>query len=279
MARLEAELERVMAATANTVPRMSGAWRDLSTLHPRYAVDREFYEDVRARRATFKRRYSHVVEPFTGHGVRVEAGETLRVIQHEGPQIGDLTFWNAHGPTERMSSLRTWALEGWFIGPFSRVWSDVPWLRPMATCIGETFDVHRAPSDPHHHVVACQCSSEQREMRMGEGGLDSCRLNFLQGIEPLGLSESDIRENLDVFQGFRFEASTGWFRGARTEAKAEDHIEFFAEMDLIAAVSVCPSGAGPTSWSTWNEANPVLPLRLEIYTTGIKPRGFPPEPR
>jgi uncharacterized protein YcgI (DUF1989 family) len=249
-------------------------WKDLSATDATYAIDLGFYQGLMARMDSFELTIGFLVAPFTGRGVTVKAGQIVRVIKLEGPQIGDITFWNHHNPRERMSSLRTWALEGWFMKVFSRVWSDTPWLRPMATCIDESLDSRGPDRRIHHHSVACQCSTEQQEIRTGRPGLNSCRLNFLEAIEPFGLGERDIRENLDIFQGFLFEPESGRFVGVRSQGLRGDHIDFFCEMDLIIAVSVCPSGAGPTDWSGKDDGVRVLPLRVEVYDSDVEPQPF-----
>ena len=244
--------------------------RDLSVQQPAYQLDTAFYESVQAARPRYKLVDKYVIPPFSGRGSVVQKGQTFRVIQVEGPQIGDVTFWNLHNPKERFSSLRTWDVEGWFLKVFTRVWSDVPWLRPMVTCVDETLDARREDDQFHHHFVASHCSAEQVEMRSGTAGLNACRLNLLQAIEPFGLAEQNLRDNLDVFQKFAFDGREGKFYSARTDSKPGDYIEFYAEMDLIVAVSVCPSGDNSA-----NIHGEVLPLGIEIYDSGIPPKEFP----
>ena len=247
--------------------------RDLSIQQPAYQLDKAFYEGVRTARPQYKLLDKWIIPPFNGRGFVVKQGQTFRVIQVKGPQIGDVTFWNLHNPKERFSSLRTWDVEGWFVKVFSRAWSDVPWFRPMATCVDETLDVRREDNRFHHHSVASHCSAEQVEMRSGNAGLNACRLNLLQAIEPFGLEERNLRDNLDVFQKWTFDGGNGKFYGARTESEPGDYIEFYAEMDLIVAVSVCPSG--DNSENVFNVYGEVWPLGIEIYDTGILPKEFP----
>ena len=242
-------------------------FRDLGLQHPRYRIDEDFYDRVRASERKLVERSG--VPPRRGHAFVVSKGRTFRVVETEGPQAGDVAFWNAQDPGERLSCLRTWELEGWFLRPNSRLWSDVPHFRPMATCVEDTVE---AGSDgpAHHHFLASQCCSESLEMRTGEAGLPSCRAALLEAIEPFGLKAPDLRENIDVFTRFEFEPDTARIYTARTGAAAGDYIEFYAEIDLLVAVSACPAGD-----MTSIQSDDVLPLGVEVYETNIAPREFP----
>ena len=111
--------------------------RDPGEQHSRYRLNEAFYDQVRGS----ERRLSEqiVVPPLSGRALVVERGQAFRIIEADGPQAGDVAFWNADDPDESLSCLRTWELEGWFLRPNTRLWSDVPWLRPMATCIEERW--------------------------------------------------------------------------------------------------------------------------------------------
>jgi uncharacterized protein len=244
--------------------------RDPSRQQPRYQLDKQFYESLRAAKTKFKLLDRSSVLPLSGGGFIVKKGQTFRLIELEGPQIADVGVWNLHNPKETVSSLRTWELEGWFLKVNSRVWSGIPWFRPLITCIDETLDSRRRNDDFHHHSVASQCSAEQVEMRSGRAGANACRLNMLQAIEPFGWKEEHIRDNLDFFQKWLFNPKENKFYGARTDAKHGDYIEFYAEIDVVVAVSVCPAGD-----NSKNESPEVHPLGFEIYDTGIPPKEFP----
>ena len=241
---------------------------DPSIQHSRYRLDKAFYDGVR----TAERRLLEklVVAPFSGRGFVVRRGQTFRVIEEEGPQVGDVAFWNADDPKETLSCLRTWEMEGWLVKPYSRLWSDVPWLRPMATCIDDKADLPGDDDKGQRHFLASHCSAEQMEMRTGRAGMNGCRLNLLQPIEPFGLSEENLRENIDIFTQFVLEPDSGMLYAARTEATTGDYIEFYAEIDLLVAVSVCPMGDFSSI-----QPDVVLPLGVEIHEKNLEPLEFP----
>lgn len=238
----------------------------------RIELDKAFYDRVRRAKQGYRLVGRHVIPPASGQGFRVPRGHTIRVIEIEGPQIADVAFWNLGNPAENFSALRTWEIEGWFVRIYTRLWSDVPWLRPLATCVDETLDSRRPKDEFHHHSVASQCSAEQVEMRTGRAGQNACRLNLLQAIEPYGLKEHHIFDNLDIFMKLRLDPVTGRYLGARTDATPGDHIEFYAEQDLLVGISVSPDGDNSTNS---NAAHLRRPLGVEIHDTGIAPREFP----
>jgi uncharacterized protein len=247
---------------------------DLSSQQPPYQLDKAFYDRIREAKSRYRLADKFVIPPYSGRAVIVSKGQTFRVSQQEGAQIGDVALWNAHNPKEFFSSTRTWAMEGWFLRPYSRLWSNVPWFRPLATCVEETLDTRRVNDDYHHHHVATHCAPELAEMFYGRAGLNACRLNLLQAIEPFGLTEQNLYDNIDIFQKFRLDPLTGRYHLAVGDGEPRDYIEFYAEMDLLVAVDPCPMGDGTNDW-TKPGGVVVRSLGVEVYDTGIEPPQFP----
>ena len=246
-------------------------YRDVSGLHPRYQLDRAFYDKVRAGKPQYKLVNKFVIPPFNGRGFKVKRGQIFRIIQEEGPQVGNLCFWNAHNPKEYFVGMRTWMLEGWFVRVYSRLWSEAPYLHPMATCIEDTVVTQPPDSEYHHHQVAGHCSPELYELKSGRTGLNGCFVNLLQGVEPFGLTEHDIHDNIDVFSKMRIGPEDGKKYVARNDSKKGDYIDFYAEMDLLVCFSVCPAGDNTASFSEPGE-HTILPLGVEVHETGIRPK-------
>lgn len=248
--------------------------RDFTLLDPRAQLDSDFYAKLRTAKAQYTLSDRLVIPPFEGRGFIVKKGQTVRVIQEEGVQIGDICFWNAQNPKEMYSLARTWAIEGWAVKPYTRLWSDVPWLRPLATCIEDTVATDPSDKGFHHHWLGTHCATEWTEMRVNIPGLNSCHLNFLQAIEPFGLTEQNMRDNINLFQKMRPDPESGKIFAALSESKQGDYIEFYAEMDLLVAVTVCPNGDNTRYYSIPGK-DPVLPLGIEIHDTGFEPKEFP----
>lgn len=251
------------------------AWLDLATAkQPSYQLDRNFYEKIRATKLRRELADKFVIAPYSGRGFLVNKGQVFRVIEETGPQIGAVAFWNAHDPRESFISGRTMAADACFIQQYTQLWSDVPWFRPMVTCLEDTVVTNPPGGAFHHHSVGTHCSPETVQMRFGITGSNACWLNLLQAIEPFGLGEKDLHDSVTLHQKTHLDPKTGKIFAARGDGKPGDYIEFYAEMDLVVAVSVCPFGDGSAN-PTMYEAGVVRPLGIEIYDTGIAPKAFP----
>ncbi len=249
-------------------------WHDLSK-RPASRVDRGFYDKVRASRSQDKLVDKFVIAPYSGRGFVVKKGQTFRVIEETGPQIGAVAFWNAHNPKESFFAAGTFAQEGVFVKLYDRMISDVPWRRPMMTCMEDTVVTEPPDDQYHHHPVGTHCSPETVQMRFGVAGLNACRLNLLQAIEPFGLGEKDLHDSISVHQKVYLEPKTGKILIMCGDGKPGDYIEFYVEMDLVVGVSVCPYGDGSANPMMYKEEGVVRSLGIEIYDTGIEPKAFP----
>src|SRR5581483_432533 len=72
------------------------------------------------------------IPPRDAKAFRVRAGHFFRITSIEGPQVGDLNLWNAHDLTERFFSGKTRALHATHVTTGDRLWSNLPYLRPLA---------------------------------------------------------------------------------------------------------------------------------------------------
>jgi uncharacterized protein YcgI (DUF1989 family) len=111
------------------------------------------------------------------------------------------------------------------------------------------------------------------EMRFGVAGLPACRILLVEAIKSHGLDEGELHDSISLFQKSDIDLKTGRIRNAPSDARAGDHIEFYAEIDLLVAIAPCPLGDGVR-----NPAEPhedVRPVRVEVYRTGIPPKPYP----
>lgn len=79
-----------------------------------------------------------LVDSFTipirsGRAWKVKARQVCRILTPEGPQVGDLNVWNLHNPRERFWAARTRQLQQNHVKVHDRLWSCLPYLRPMIT--------------------------------------------------------------------------------------------------------------------------------------------------
>ncbi len=248
-------------------------------LPKRYRPELEFYESVRDgdRDLTSEA----VIPPRSGRGFEVRAGQTIRVVTKEGGQTADLLFWNANNHREIFRSGHTLCIEGWKIGEFTRLWSDVPWFRPLVTCVRDTVETTHADEGwCNHFILGSHCTSEVWELVGEQAGMDACHLNLLQAIEPFGLNEENILqnfENINIHQKARIDQIDGRMYFTENDSKPGDYIEFYAEVDVLVAVSVCPDGGVGSATPLGEEGGEIQVnnLGIEIYDTGIEPQPFP----
>ena len=241
--------------------------------HPRYQLDKAFYDRVRDARPNYKLVEKFDIPGRSGRGFEVRKGQPFRFVTVEGPQIGDVTFWNSQNTKEYFNATRSWVVEGFVVSVSTRMWSEVPWFRPMATCIEDTVVAQPSDKPYHHHYMRTHGTTELWEMYTGEPGLNSCHLNFLQAIEPFGLKEEDIHDNFMVHQKTHVDPATGRNNVIRGDSRPGDYVEFYAEIDLLVGVSACPRGDGNAAAKPGEEI--VHPLGIEVYESGIQPEEFP----
>ena len=83
---------------------------------------------------------------------------------------------------------------------------------------------------------------------------------------------TNLHDNINLFQKTYF-APKGVHPVEMTDAKKGDYVELYAEMDVLLAVSLCPSGTGTYHWSE-AEKDTVSPLKIEVYDTGVEPLPY-----
>lgn len=231
--------------------------------------DRAFYRrvaDPAARRLTDR----FVVPIRSGRAWPMGAGQVCRLVAIDGPQVVDFNAWNRHDPRERFWASRTRQLHGAHLQVFDRLWSSLPYLRPIATVtsdsIGYGIDEDGAGC---HDLLGTRCDPYVHKMLTGEDFDYCCHSNLIRAVRPFGLSEADVHDVLNVFQVTGLTTGGHDYFVKPCPAKAGDHFEFFAEIDLLCAVSTCPHG--DMSLPIWGpEAVPDVtsicrPIAIEIH--------------
>jgi uncharacterized protein YcgI (DUF1989 family) len=75
----------------------------------------------------------------SGRAWPVRAGQLCRIVTVEGPQVADFNAWHLHNPRERFWASRTKQLHRAHVTTGDRLWSTLPYLRPMATITNDTL--------------------------------------------------------------------------------------------------------------------------------------------
>lgn len=232
-------------------------------------VDKAFYGRIAERRDSRTLAESFTVPIRSGRAWEVKAGQVFRIVTIEGPQVADLNMWNLQNPRERMWASRTRQLQAAHVSTHDRLWSTLPYLRPMVTITDDTLADYGI--DEHggrvHDLLGTRCDPYVNKLLTGEDFHFHCHSNLTRAVMPYGLTEFDVHDVLNVFQCTGLNEQDKYFMKA-CPAKKGDYLEFFAEMDLLCAMSTCPGG--DLSVPLWgpDARDPIdvcRPLGVEIY--------------
>ncbi|KAK4505750.1 hypothetical protein PRZ48_003715 [Zasmidium cellare] len=208
-----------------------------SILHP----DQAFYDKVANAKRTLVQEFTLPIR--SGKAFSVPAGHILRISTPQGPQVGDLNLWNLHNPRERFWASRTRQLHASHISTYDRLWSCLPYLRPMATIIHDSLAGYGVDKwgGRCHDLLGTRCDPYVNHMLSGDSYDFHCHSNLVRAVQPYGLTEFDVHDVLNVFQVTGLDDQGRYFMEA-CPAQEGDAIEFFAEGDLLGALSTCPGG-------------------------------------
>jgi len=233
------------------------------------AVDKGFYQRIADRAGTRTLVESLTVPIRTGRSWTVPAGHVFRIVAVEGPQVGDLNIWNLQNPRERLWAARTRQLQAAHVTTFDRLWSTLPYLRPLATITADSLATYGvdAYGGRVHDLLGTRCDPYVNRMLTGEDFDFCCHSNLTRAVAPRGLTETDVHDVLNVFQCTGLNSRDQYFM-RDCPAKPGDFLEFFAEMDLLCALSTCPGG--DLSVPLWgpDARDPIdvcRPLGVEVY--------------
>lgn len=231
-------------------------------------VDRRFYARLAPDSGNRKLVEQFVIPRRSGRAWPVRAGQIFRIVAIEGPQVADLNVWNLTNPRERFWASRSRQLHQAHVSTFDRLWSCLPYLRPMLTITADTVQYGRdADGAGCHDLLGTRCDPYVHKLLNGEELDVCCHSNLVRAVLPYHLTELDVHDVLNVFQVTGLTAEGRYFTKP-SPAKAGDFIEFFAELDVLAALSVCPHGDmsapvwGPGASDTVDICRP---LGIEIW--------------
>lgn len=183
-----------------------------------------------------------VVPIRSGRAWPVKQGQLCRINIIEGPQVADFNAWNLNNPGERFWAARTRQLQNSHLTTYDRLWSNLPYLRPMLTITNETVQYGVDDDGARcHDLLGTRCDPYVNAMLMDESFDFHCHSNLTRAVLPWGLTESDVHDVLNIFQVTGLDADGHYFMKP-SPAKKGDFFEFFAEIDLLCAISTCPGG-------------------------------------
>ncbi|KAI3527168.1 hypothetical protein CSPX01_17198 [Colletotrichum filicis] len=231
-------------------------------------VDKELYgSSQQAKRV--------LIEEFTlpirsGRAWKAPAGSIVRISTPEGPQVGDLNIWNAHNPRERFWASRTKQLHASHVSTGDRLWSNLPYMRPLATIIKDSLDWYG--EDEHggrvHDLLGTRCDPYINTVLSGGNYNFQCHSNLTRAVLAYGLNEQDVHDVINIFQVTGLDEQGRYFMNP-CPAQPGDHLEFLAEQDLLMALSTCPGG-DLSLWGFGEDSEEEMikccrPLKVEVF--------------
>jgi uncharacterized protein YcgI (DUF1989 family) len=226
-----------------------------------------------------------IVPPRDARTFDVQAGHFFRIVSIEGAQVGDLNLWSAANLTERFFSGKTRALHGTHVSTGDRLWSTLPYLRPMATITHDSLGWYGFDADGGgvHDVIGTRCDPYTNRLLSGGDYHHCCHSNLTRALAsaralPVREAEMYVHDVLNVFMCTGFTRDTHEYFMKASPVRPGDFIEFFAEIDLLGALSACPGGDCGATHSS--DAAACHPLKVEIFkhAEGSLAGWKPPEP-
>ena len=211
-----------------------------------------------------------IIPPRSASTIEVPAGCIFRILSVEGPQVGDLNLWNMNNLDEKFYSGKTRALHGTHVGVGDKLWSNFPYMRPMATIITDTLDWYGFDQDGGsvHDVIGTRCDPYTNNLLSGKQYHNCCHSNLTRALaasQNLSLTGAEqlIHDVLNVFMCTGFTQDTHQYFMKASPVRPGDYLEMFAETDILVGLSTCPGGDCSSEHSS--DTVECYPLVIEVY--------------
>ena len=171
---------------------------------------------------------------------RLEAGETMRILDLEGNQAADTLFYNADEPSERYSAMDTIREQGnLYLTTGTRLMSNLG--NPMLEIVADTCG--------RHDTVGGACATESNTVRydLEKRCMHACRDSWMLAIAEhpeFRLGKRDITHNINFFMNVPVTGEGGLTFEDGISAPGK-YVEFRALMDVIVLISNCPQLNNP----------------------------------
>lgn len=184
---------------------------------------------------------------------RLEAGQTLRILDLEGNQAVDTLFFNADDVAERYSAQDTIRAQGnLYLSAGTQLLSNEG--RVMLTITADTCG--------RHDTLGGACAAESNQVRyaLDKWPMHSCRDSFLLACAHTRgrLTKRDLPANINFFMNVPVTAE-GRLSFEDGISDAGKYVEMKAEMPVLVLVSNCPQLNNPC-----NAYNPT-PVRMIVW--------------
>lgn len=185
---------------------------------------------------------------------RLNAGQTLRILDLEGNQAADTLFYSAADPAERYSAMDTIREQGnVYLSTGTRLLSNEG--NVMLEIVADTCG--------RHDTLGGACATESNTVRyaLDKKCMHACRDSWMLAVaenDRFGMSKRDITHNINFFMNVPVTADGGLTFEDGISAPGK-YVELKAVMDVIVLISNCPQLNNPC-----NGYNPT-PIEVLIW--------------
>lgn len=205
-------------------------------------------------------RLAETIPPKAAIAWTADAGQTIRITDIVGGQVGDLALFARNDPRDRLSiswtrtrNIRNTATYEPPLGLTTgdRIWSTG--YRVLAEVVEDTPDTKGV-----HDLYGRMCNRGMYEM-YGVTPQDGCFELLSRVLEPHGITPPEIPDPIGVFMNTRPEPETRVMRIHQPVTRPGDVFAIRAEVDLLAAMSTCPMDVlAPTN------SYHITPMKVEV---------------
>jgi uncharacterized protein len=179
-----------------------------------------------------------VIPKKSARAFELKKSQILRIIAVEGPQVADLNAFNLHNLKEHFASGRTQSVGGIHVREGSSLYSIPGHENAMMTVIRDPVGVH--------NILGTRCSGVVYRKKYGIEGYKGCQELLSEAIAAFGLTSYDTHDAFSIFMNKKI-GEDGRMVILPPTVKTSESIDLLAEMDLLIAISACPSEKAATN--------------------------------
>ena len=216
-----------------------------------------------------------IIPPRDAKCFEVKFGHFFRIEYTEGPQVGDLNLFNSLNLNEKFFSGKTRAFYGTHLSVEDKLFSNLPYLRSLATITYDTLDWYGYDNDGAsvHDVIGTRCDPYTQKLINGNDYHFCCHSNLTRALvkeKKISVKDAEalVHDVLNVFMCTGFTNDTKQYFMKGSPVGPGDYLEFFAETDLLGVLSTCPGGDCSSSHSS--DKAKCYPLKVTIWKTKDK---------
>uniref|UniRef100_A0A1B6E6C7 DUF1989 domain-containing protein n=1 Tax=Clastoptera arizonana TaxID=38151 RepID=A0A1B6E6C7_9HEMI len=101
--------------------------------------NKSYYDDLRFNALTGECLSSSSSNRKTPTILSLKQGQLCRISLDKGPMIGHVFLWNSDNPKEHFSWDTTMIFQGTHLSKYARLWSNEPFVRPLATVVADSI--------------------------------------------------------------------------------------------------------------------------------------------